>query len=176
MRACYVRRILLRSSRSISRDPLSRSVCHRHAVPKARLSRLRIGRGFMMTLVKSGMNVVVIPDPSDVLGPQNFASYGWRVHLPSSIDLRMRLALYQRARMNVCTGPGPGTIACYAEAPVLVFERQLSGINERGLWTRVGGADFALRRPWFRTDQYLMVMDATHGSMSGTWGALKFKA
>lgn len=106
-----------------------------------------------------GYKVAVIPDQEDA----ETYSFDWHgdVYAPAAFDMRLRLAAYEAAKMNVGSAHGPFSVLFYTHAPYLMFDHLRNNVNtaswhEKGYGFPVGG-----QHAWSNADQIITWEDST---------------
>lgn len=118
--------------------------------------------------------VVVIPDTEDVMGERTFSMFGWNALEAASMDLRLRLALYENAMMNVCSSNGPGALMFYSKAPVIQFDQTRGGVFTPEKWLAANGFPVGGQYPWSAPNQRMTWTDSTYENLVSQFaGAMK---
>lgn len=94
---------------------------------------------FLALIREWGVPVVVIPDTERIFSQSEFAFCGARVCLPASLNVEIRLALCELARMNFTVNTGPGTMLLFTGAPYRYFANyEASAESSRVHWDEIG--------------------------------------
>ena len=128
---------------------------------------------FSLFLRAIGYTVVVIPDQEDFLNTRRYAHFDWTVYEAACLDLRLRMALYENAAMNIGSSNGPVGIMFYSQAPVLQFDQLRGGICTPEFWRTSNGFPVGEQFPWSRPNQRMTWTDSSYENMIREWTALK---
>ena len=134
---------------------------------------LDVWHRFSLFLRAIGYRVVVVPDQGDFLGARRYSRFDWTVYEAACLDLRLRMALYENAVMNVGSSNGPVGIMFYSQAPVLQFDQLRGGICTPDFWTTSNGFPVGEQFPWSRPNQRMTWTDSSYENMVREWTALK---
>jgi hypothetical protein len=80
-------------------------------------------------LKKAGFKPIVLPDFEDLMGKKIYANYDWEVFLPASLDIDLRMALYEKAFDNLCINNGPSSLLCFSNCPYKLFKFVTPEVN-----------------------------------------------
>jgi hypothetical protein len=95
----------------------------------------------------------------------------------ASVDIDIRLALYESAKANLFVSNGPWSLALFGTAPWLMFN-QIDAMdpyppNTAQWWTQFHGISPGEQFPWSRPDQRIIWERDTFGNMSKAWEQLE---
>ena len=129
---------------------------------------LRAWHKFYTYLASKKIQVIVIPDQEDVLSHQNYAQFQWPIYFPAALDLRLRLALYEGAIVNIGSG-GVYTIGTMAECPMILFDQMRGNPYPAQYLEAVNGFPPGGQYPWCRSDQVAVWKDSNYQSLKDEW-------
>ncbi len=128
--------------------------------------------GFFKYLAAKKVNVIVIPDQEDVLAFQHYAKFQWPIYLPAALDLRLRLALYEKAIANFGSSNGPVMLAMMSECPMCLFDPMRGGVNKPDYLVDTNGFALGGQLPWRRPDQTIVWQDSSYQTLVEQWERL----
>lgn len=107
-------------------------------------------------LIKEGYSVLVVPDQEDPrLGSEQDE------YIPAAFDMRLRYALYQKARFNVVSSNGPASLLQFTDCPHIIFDQYRGGVFTPDMYERMNGIPAGSQLPWSRPDQTIAWVDST---------------
>lgn len=127
---------------------------------------------FYSYLRSHGHKVVIVPDQEDYLGDRTYRRFDWDVYEPACMDIRLRLALYENAIMNVGSSNGPVGAMFYSIAPVLQFDQLRGAVYDPAFWRRTNGFEVGQQYPWSGPNQRMTWTDSTFDNMRSEWQSL----
>ena len=80
-------------------------------------------------LKKTKFRPIVIPCFEDYMGDKTFAKYDWEIFPPATIDLDLKLALYEKAFDNLCINNGVSTVLILSDCRYKYFKYVTEGID-----------------------------------------------
>lgn len=117
-------------------------------------------RAFQQWLTGQGYPVIVVPDTEALLNNGSLSSeYG--LDRQAALDVRLRLALYENAVMNVGSSNGPIGMAFFSKAPVLQFDQFRGNKFSAKAWKDLNGFDPPGQFPWAAKNQRFAWKDST---------------
>jgi hypothetical protein len=122
---------------------------------------------FYRYLKGSGYNVIVVPDQDDVLGSRAHELYDWCTYVPASLDIRLRAALYEKAKLNVCSSNGPTGVMFFSDAPLLMFDQTRGDEYSGKQWKKLTGLSPGENWPWCGAHQKMTWRDSDFHSLVG---------
>ena len=72
---------------------------------------------------------IIIPDIEDIMGEKKFSKFDWEVFIPASMDLDLRLALYERSFDNLSLNNGISSLLYFSNSFYKVFKFVTPGSN-----------------------------------------------
>ena len=108
-------------------------------------------------LISQGYSVVIIPDQE---GPPLYEG-DWDVYVPAAFDMRLRYALYEKARFNVVSANGPTSLLHFTDSPLLIFDQYRGGVYTPEMYTRMWGIPAGGQYPFARPDQTIAWCNST---------------
>lgn len=121
---------------------------------------MREWHDFYDHLTEREFRVVVVPDQEDLLGGQKYKTFDWNVYEPAAMDLRLRMALYEQASLNVCSANGPAAMMYYSDAPYLMFDHLRGDVFTEGQWCDMHGIEPGGQCPWGTINQHIAWADS----------------
>jgi hypothetical protein len=117
---------------------------------------------FHELLRSAGYDVIVIPDQDDVLGVKAYSQFKWNVVSEASIDLRVRLAIYGSADLNVGWTSGVFAPVFLSELSYLTFGvfNRASSISSESFFSRKGPT-LGSQLPWASARQRIDWLEAS---------------
>ena len=130
---------------------------------------------FSKFIQAAGYTVVIVPDQGDLFGERLYSQFDWSgtIYEAACLDLRLRLALYENADMNIGSSNGPVGMMFYSQAPLLQFDQLRGGVYNREFWEKSHGFPVGEQFPWCRPDQRLVWTDSSYENMVNEWTAWK---
>lgn len=125
---------------------------------------------FALYLKEKGERVVFIRDTQRAVEPlPMFPVIG-----PAATDVRIRMALYERARANLFVSNGPATLALFSERPFLQFIRveppdSAANFNTAKFWAESMGVPVGEQYPWSAPDQRLVFKPDDYDNIVQAW-------
>ena len=80
-------------------------------------------------LKNSKFRPIVIPCFEDYMGDRLFANYDWEIFDPAVLDIDIKLALYERAKDNLCINNGSQTVLIHSDCRYKYFKFVTEGVN-----------------------------------------------
>lgn len=114
---------------------------------------------FHTYLRNKGYKVAVIPDQEN---PETY-SIDWSgdIYVPAAYDMRLRLAAYELAQMNIGSCHGPFTTLFYTNVPYLMFDHLRGGVLSPRLHESTYGFPVGGQHPWSKGTQVITWEDST---------------
>jgi len=80
-------------------------------------------------LKNSKFRPIVIPCFEDYMGDRLFANYDWEIFAPAVLDIDIKLALYERAKDNLCINNGSQAVLIHSDCRYKYFKFVTEGVN-----------------------------------------------
>lgn len=118
---------------------------------------------FARWLEEQGYWPVFVPDTEVVLryDPAAHPSGRFAVDIAAALDVRLRLALYEGAIMNVGSSNGPIGMAFFSKAPLLQFDHLRSSKFDAAQWQELNGFAVGGQFPWSAPNQRMRWVNST---------------
>ena len=128
---------------------------------------------FAEYLTAQGERVVFVRDTSHAMDKIT----GYETCPAASVDIDVRLALYEGAKCNLFVSNGPWSLALFGTAPWLMFN-QIDALdpyppNTAQWWRQFHGIDQGEQFPWSRPDQRIVWQRDTFANMTKAWEELE---
>lgn len=136
-----------------------------------RNSNLDAWLDFADTLIDDdGEEVVIVRDTERALE----LIRGYRTFPRASLDLKVRAALYERAKANLFVANGPMAIAYFGTRPFLIFKPLVDGYGPATAqwWSDKIGVPVGEQYPWCRPDQRIVWDDDSFENITRAWAGL----
>lgn len=124
---------------------------------------------FYTYLREHGIKVIVIPDQEDAIGARAYAQFKWATFSEASMDIGLRLALYERAIMNFGSANGPVAVAFLSTAPMIQFDQLRGDTVPATMWERMNNFGVGGQFPWSLPTQRMMWVDSTYDNLVEAW-------
>jgi hypothetical protein len=128
---------------------------------------------FAEYLTAQGERVVFVRDTSHAMDKIT----GYETCPAASVDIDVRLALYECAKCNLFVSNGPWSLALFGTAPWLMFNA-IDALdpyppNTAQWWRQFHGIDQGEQFPWSRPDQRIVWERDTFANMTKAWEELE---
>lgn len=136
----------------------------------SRNSNLEAWLDFAEELERQGENVVIVRDTERAIEKLR----GFITCPRASLDLKVRAALYERAKVNCFVANGPIALAYFGTCPFLIFKPLVEGYGPASAmwWSEKIGVPTGTQYPWARDDQRIVWADDTFGNITKAWNEL----
>lgn len=81
------------------------------------------------TIKDSKYRPIIIPDIEDIMGEKKYLKFDWEVFIPASMDIDLRLALYERSFDNLAINNGTSSLLYFSNSFYKVFKFVTPGSN-----------------------------------------------
>lgn len=120
---------------------------------------------FYEYLISKHHKVIVIPDMEDDLTKQDYKKYPWQIHLGASYDIRLRMALYEGAELNIASANGPAAMLFLSHCKVLQLDHRRGGVLSDEVLAGLNGFAPGGQYPWSGPDQRLVPKDSDFNTL-----------
>lgn len=118
---------------------------------------------FHKLLRDRGHKVAVIPDQED---PSTYTrDWDGDVYVPAAFDLRLRLAVYESAKMNFGSCHGPFSALFYTDAPFLMFDHLRGGVLTPEVHENLYGFPVGGQHAWSNENQIITWENSTFDNL-----------
>lgn len=129
---------------------------------------------FAYHLRKQNERVIFVQDTAKATE----AIWNFETCAPASLDLHMRVALYERAKANLFVANGPCILAAFGDRPWLTFtpiepDDSSYKANTPAFWRIHVGIDVGEQYPWSRPDQRIVWKRDDYENIVEAWDALQ---
>jgi len=112
---------------------------------------------FARAIARRGEKVIVVRDTAKAAEP----FHEFDIDPEASVDLTIRMALYENAKANLFVANGPATLAVFSDRPWLMFvppedDDSLYAPNTRKFWKEMAGIELGGQYPWSGPHQRLV--------------------
>lgn len=106
-------------------------------------TNIEIWREVLNTLTTAGRKIIVVPDTEATMQGQLCYVYSPRLYTPAAFSLPLRMALYEKAKLNLFTSGGPMMLGAYSNINAESFNLVVNGVSvcTPGHLTKVGLPD-----------------------------------
>jgi hypothetical protein len=125
-------------------------------------------------LQKQGERVVIVRDTAKAHKPLK----GFTTYPPASINLHLRTALYEQAKINLFTSNGPSIIGYFINRPALCFQ-PIEDENfdyepyRPSYWPKHFGIEVGEQWPWCRPDQRIVWAKDDYANLIQAWNEIR---
>src|SRR5262245_1022964 len=124
---------------------------------------------FARDLQMQGERVVFVRDTAKTME----ALYGFTLCPAASVNVDVRMALYERARCNLLVSNGPCGLCFFSDVPYLYFleisEDDPHPPNRPGFWPKRNGIPEGGQLPWSKPWQRFIWQSDTYENLSAAW-------
>ena len=124
---------------------------------------------FARDLQMKGERVVFVRDTAKTEDPL----YGFTLCPAASVNIDVRMALYERAKCNLLVSNGPCGLCLFAPMPYLYFlandENDPHPPNKPGAWMRMNGMEDGSLLPWAGPHQRFVWETDSYENLSAAW-------
>lgn len=137
--------------------PLVTFTLRRAAFDTARNTDLRGWQAAADMLQARGFSLLVLPDQDDCLGDRALFSQKWSIFEPAAFSLDLRLAVMERAVLNLVSAGGMAVPAWYSDIPYVIFNllHENHYVAGRDYFRKFAGIEVGNNLLWARPNQIL---------------------
>jgi hypothetical protein len=136
----------------------------------ARNSNLEAWLDFAETLLNDDEHVIIVRDTEYAVNKIR----GFCTFPRASLDIKVRAALYERAKANLFVANGPMALAYFGTRPFLIFKPVVEwlGAASEQWWSAMVGIKRGEQYPWCREDQRIVWDDDSYENITRAWAGL----
>lgn len=136
----------------------------------ARNSNVDAWFDFAEDLLNDGEQVIILRDTQYATNRIR----GFETFPRASLDIKVRAALYERAKANLFVANGPIALAYFGTRPFLIFKPVVEwlGAASSEWWSERVGIAKGGQYPWCRADQRIVWQDDNYENITRAWAGL----